>query len=68
MPQIGMNEADMVTEIMDMEGMDMTRENYLMVAYTPDGPPKPWTAELEAQLPEAFQLKNQGKGILSQKD
>jgi hypothetical protein len=42
---------DPVIAHMRIESIPLTRENYLALAY-PDGLPAPWTAELEAELPE----------------
>lgn len=44
-------EDDLLVRYMTERDIPVTRENYLSLAW-PDGPPNPWTAELEAQLPE----------------
>ena len=46
--------SDATLEFMKRKGMPLTREKYLEQAY-PEGTPDPWTAELEAELPEQFQ-------------
>src|SRR4051812_45586362 len=43
---------DVVLHMMKRDGIPVTRQNYLDMAY-PGGVPKPWTAELEAELPLA---------------
>ena len=45
---------DPLIELLKELGQPVTRENYLAWAY-PDGIPNPWTAELEAELPEELQ-------------
>jgi hypothetical protein len=43
--------SDTVLEVMKQEGIPLTRENYLAMAYpTPEDVPE-WSAELEAELP-----------------
>ena len=46
---------DPVLEELKRQGLPPTRKNYLQFAY-PDGIPKPWTQELENEIPE--QLRN----------
>ena len=44
--------SDIVLEVMKQEGIPLTRENYLAMAYpTPEDVPDPWTPELEMELP-----------------
>lgn len=54
--------SDIVLEFMKQEGIPLTRENYLAIAYpTPEDVPDPWTAELEMDLPrELRELEMQG--------
>ena len=47
--------TDPVVQTLIKLGFPVTRENYLEIAY-PEGLPKEWTAELEAELPEQLQL------------
>jgi hypothetical protein len=46
--------SDVVLHMMKRDGIPLTRQNYLDMAY-PTGLPHPWTAELEAELPQQFQ-------------
>jgi tripartite-type tricarboxylate transporter receptor subunit TctC len=45
---------DPISRWLEEKGYPVTRENWLAMAY-PDGEPEPWTAELEATLPEELQ-------------
>jgi hypothetical protein len=45
--------ADPLVETMIRLGIPVTRDNYLEMAY-PEGIPEQWTAELEADLPDAL--------------
>ena len=47
-------EEDDLVRWMTREGITVTREKYVALAY-PDGLPEEWTAELEAQLPQELQ-------------
>jgi hypothetical protein len=46
---------DVVLEKMQRDGIPMTRQNYLALAYLGD-PPEEIGPEVEAQLPKQFQL------------
>jgi hypothetical protein len=48
--------ADRLLEWMKRNGVAITREKYIALAYGSDGPDK-WTAEDEADLPEELQLE-----------
>jgi hypothetical protein len=53
---IPQNGTDIVLDELKKRSIPVTRANYLALAY-PEGVPKPWTAELEAQLPEVLQKR-----------
>jgi hypothetical protein len=44
---------DEISETLRKHGIPVTRENWINLAW-PDGAPVPWTAEHEAELPEAL--------------
>jgi len=53
---------DCVLEWMKRDGIAMTRENYLYLAYMGHPPSdEEWGAELEAMLPREFQLEGYDK-------
>jgi hypothetical protein len=49
--------SDVVLHLMKRDGIPVTRQNYLDLAY-PTGVPEPWTAELEAELPRELQKQS----------
>ena len=51
--------TDPVLELMLLENKPLTRETYLAMAY-PDNLPSEFPAELEADLPEPFQVQTVG--------
>jgi hypothetical protein len=46
-------DTDATLEYMKRKNLPMNRETWMAWSY-PDGIPKPWTAELEAEVPECF--------------
>lgn len=48
--------ADPLLQYMLKEGIPLTREKYISLAYGTDGPGE-WGAELEAELPPLFRNK-----------
>ncbi|NIJ43262.1 hypothetical protein FHS78_003574 [Parvibaculum indicum] len=58
-----MGEKDPVVEALERYKVPVTRSNWIKFSY-PDGPPKPWTAEHEAELPEELQLKSKEDGSI----
>ena len=54
--QTGTDQADVVLHMMKRDGIPLTRANYLAMAY-PEGMPQPWSAELEAELPQSLRLR-----------
>ena len=58
---LAMSEKDPVVEALKRYKVPVTRSNWIKFSY-PDGPPKPWTAEHEAELPEELQLKSREDG------
>lgn len=55
MLQTGTNSSDdILVNWLNKKGIPVTRDNYIALAY-PDGPPAPWTAEHEADLPDELQ-------------
>ena len=50
MPQNGTSEKDPVVELMEKAGVPVNLTNYFGLAY-PEGKPKDWGPEDEAQLP-----------------
>lgn len=50
--------SDPVLQTMLNSGGPLTREDYIQMAY-PGNRPDPWTAEHEAELPEAFQQRDE---------
>jgi hypothetical protein len=46
--------SDPVIDFMRQNGIPLTRDNYVFIAYGAE-PPDPWTPEHEAELPEVLQ-------------
>ena len=52
---------DPVLRYMVRHMIPLTRENWLELSY-PDGPPKDWGPELEAEVPNMFKLRGRDHG------